>query len=130
MYVIPYCRKTNVNVARELPPPAAWNLLNDTSVDNAWNTLREELLEVERTTVPMKSREVYDTMNPLWMTMVVKRAIKLKRYYNLMNADNLDVAREQYHHRVRVIAAVKNDSAQSQNRFSLHKNVKGDNKQF
>ncbi len=69
---IPDYGKANFNRARQLPPPAAWNLLNLTDADNAWTDFKNKLLEVERATVPMKIRRVSGTLNPPWMTANTK----------------------------------------------------------
>ncbi len=60
---IPDYRKTNFNRARQLLPPAAWNRLNLSDADTAWADFKNKLLEVERATVPMKTRRLNGTLN-------------------------------------------------------------------
>ncbi len=82
---IPDYREANFNRVRQLLPPAAWNQLNLTNADTAWTDFKNKLLGVERATVPMKTRRVNGTLNPLWMTGNIKMAInRKKRYYSLM----------------------------------------------
>ncbi len=80
--LIPDYRKTNFNLARELLPPAAWDNINGdidvSTIEDTWTVFRDKLLEVERTTVPMKFRRVYGAVNQPWMTMEIKRAINAK----------------------------------------------------
>ncbi len=73
---IPDYQKANFNRACQLTSPGAtWNQLNFTHADTAWMGFKNKLLEVERATVPMKTRRVNGTLNLLWMTTDVKRAI-------------------------------------------------------
>ncbi len=82
---IPDYRKANFNRPRQLLPLASCNRLNLTDADTAWTDFKNKLLEVERATVPMKTRRANGTLNPPWMTANIKMAInRKKRNYNLM----------------------------------------------
>ncbi len=95
---IPDYRKANFNRARHLLPPVAWNRLNLSDADTAWTDFKNKLSEVERATVPMKTRRVNSTLNPPWMTANVKIAInRKKRNYNLMKQQATAEASEHYH---------------------------------
>ncbi len=82
----PTTKKANFNRALQLiSPVATWNQLNFTHTDTAWTDFKNKLLEVERATVPMKTRRVNGTLNPPWVTTDVKRYMNRKRRnYNLM----------------------------------------------
>ncbi len=74
---IPDYKKTNFNRARQLISPAAtWNQLNFTHADITWTDFKNKLLEVERATVPIKTRRINGTLNPPWMTTDVKKSYK------------------------------------------------------
>ncbi len=64
---VPDYRKTNFNRARHRLPPAAWT------------DFKNKLLEVERATVPMKTRRANGTLNPPWMTANIKMAMNRKK---------------------------------------------------
>ncbi len=72
---IPDYKKANFNRARQLISPGTWNHLNFTHVATAWTDFKNKLLEVERVTVRMKTWWVNGTLNPLWMTKDIKRAV-------------------------------------------------------
>ncbi len=61
---IPGYRKANSNRARQLLTPTAWNPLNLIDADTAWTDFNNKLLEVERATVPLKTRRANGTLNP------------------------------------------------------------------
>ncbi len=56
-------RKANLSLVRELLPQSTWEVLNFVFVDDAWNSFRNKLLEIERATVPMKSRRTSNDVN-------------------------------------------------------------------
>ncbi len=53
-------RKANFSLARELLPQSTWEGLNFALVDDAWNSFKNKLLEVERSTVPIENRTSND----------------------------------------------------------------------
>ncbi len=58
--LIPDYRKANFNLARELLPPTEWEYIDSnlhvSTIEDMWTVFRDKLLEVQRTTVPMKPR--------------------------------------------------------------------------
>ncbi len=95
-------RKANFNLARELLPQSIWEDLKLVLVNQAWNSIKNKLLEVERTTVPMKTRRTNNGVNSPWLIIQVRRAIILKkRNYNAMKESNTAEAREQHHSSLR-----------------------------
>ncbi len=60
---IPNYRKANFSLARELLLQSTWEGLNLALVDGALNSFKNKLLEVERTTVPMKTRRANNGVN-------------------------------------------------------------------
>ncbi len=99
---IPDYRKTNFNRARQLLPSAACNWLNLTDADTAWTDFKNKLFEVERATVPMKTRRVNGTFSPPWMTANIEMAInRKKRNYNLMKQQATAEASKHYHRSLR-----------------------------
>ncbi len=98
----PDYRKANFSRALEPLPQLTWKGLNFALVEDAWNSFKNKLLLVERTTVPMKTRRTNNGVNSTWIINQVKRAISLqRRNYNLMKENNTDEAREQYHSSLR-----------------------------
>ncbi len=75
---IPDYRKANFSLARELLPQSTWEGLNFALVDDAWNSFKNKLLEVERATVPMKNRKTSIDVNSPWITNQVRRVINSK----------------------------------------------------
>ncbi len=76
--------------------------MNFIHADTAWTDFRNKLLEVERATIPMKTRRVNGTLNPPWMTTDIKRAINLNnRNNNLMKQQATAEAGEHYHRSLR-----------------------------
>ncbi len=65
-----------------IPFPTAWkhiySNLNVSGIKDMWTVSRDKLMEVQRTTIPMKSRRVNSAVNSPWMTMAIKRAINAK----------------------------------------------------
>ncbi len=65
--LIPDYRKTNFNLAREMLPPIEWEYIDSNlhvnTIEDMWTVFRE-LLEVQRTTVPMKPRRVNGAVDP------------------------------------------------------------------
>ncbi len=100
--LIPGYRKANFSLARELLPPAVWEYINVNTVEDMWTVFRDKLLEVQRTTVPMKPRRINGAVDPPWMIMTIKRAINTKkRNYNLMSGTDTAVALTQYQNNLR-----------------------------
>ncbi len=95
----PTTKKANFNRARQLISPAATrNQLNFTHANTVWTDFKNKLSEVERATIPMKSRRVNGTLNPSWMTTNIKRAINRKKInYSLMKQQATAEAGEHYH---------------------------------
>ncbi len=60
-------RNANFDLARELLLSEMWEQQNGISLDQEWSAFRDELMEVERMTLPMKFRRVNGTTNPPWM---------------------------------------------------------------
>ncbi len=58
--LIPNYRKANFNLACELLPPAAWEYIEHnlyvSTIEDMWTVFRKKHLEVQRMTVPMRSR--------------------------------------------------------------------------
>ncbi len=98
---IPDHRKASFNRARQLLPPAAWNRLNVTDADTTWTDFKKKLLEVERATVPMKTRRVNGTLNPPWMTNIEMAINRMKRNYSLMKQQATAEASEHYYRSLR-----------------------------
>ncbi len=75
-------RKADFNLASKLLPPTAWehhnNNLND-PIEDMWTVFRDKLLEVQRTTVPMKSKRINGAMDPPFMTIPIKRERERER---------------------------------------------------
>ncbi len=95
-------RKATFNRSRELLPHSVWERPVNSPIDHAWNSFRDKLLEVERMTVPMKTKRANGVMQPPWMTTGVKGAINLKkRHYMLMKREATAETREQYHRSLR-----------------------------
>ncbi len=99
---IPDYRKANFSLARELLPQSTWKGLNLALVDDAWNSFKNRVLEVERATVPMKTRRTSNDVNSPWFTTQVRRAINLKkRHYKAMKENNTTETPAQYHSSLR-----------------------------
>ncbi len=99
---IPDYMRANFSFARELLSHTTWEPVNSIPIDGAWNTFKCKLLEVERTSVPMKTRRTNSTMSPLWITPQVRQAINLKkRRYNFLKRNNTNEARDRYHQSLR-----------------------------
>ncbi len=82
---IPDYKRANFNLARELLTQTTWESTNLTPVEGAWNGFKIKLLEVERTTVLMKTRRTNNAESPPWITTQFRRAInQKKRKYNLL----------------------------------------------
>ncbi len=68
--------------------------INIRTIEDTWTVFRDKLLEVERTTVPMKFRRVNSAVDPPWMSMEIKRAVNAKkRNYYLMRGNDTAEAR-------------------------------------
>ncbi len=94
---VPDYRNANFDLASELLFSETWELQNGISLDQESSAFRDKLIEVERTTVPMKSRRVNGTTNPPWMTAEIRRAINLKKAnYNSMKETATEETRERY----------------------------------
>ncbi len=65
---IPDYRRANFSLVRELLSRTTWEPVNFTSIDRAWNTFKCKLLEVERSSVPIKTRRRNNAMSPPWIT--------------------------------------------------------------
>ncbi len=65
---IPEYRRAYFNVARELLSQTTWEPMNSTPIDGSWNGFKCKLLEVERTSVPMKTRRINNAISPPWIT--------------------------------------------------------------
>ncbi len=99
---IPDYRRANFSLARELLSRTTWEPVNSTPIDGAWNTFKCKLLEVKRTSVPMKTRRTNNAMSPPWITPQVRKAINLKRSrYILLKRNNTNEARDQYRQSLR-----------------------------
>ncbi len=99
---IPGYRNANFNRARQLLPSATWNRLDLTVADTTWTDFKNTLLEVERATVPMKTRRVSGTLSLQWMTANIKMVINRKeRNYNLMKQQATTEASKHYHRSLR-----------------------------
>ncbi len=61
---IPDYRRANFILARELLSSTTWEPVNSTLIDGAWNTFKCKLLEVERTSVLMKTRRTNNAKSP------------------------------------------------------------------
>ncbi len=96
MASVPDYKKANFNRARELIPHTVWERPANSPIDYEWNSFKDKLLEVERMTVPMKTKRASGVTQPPWMTTEVKRAINLKkRHYMLMKREATAETREQ-----------------------------------
>ncbi len=96
--LVPDYRKANFNVAFELLPPTEWEYIDSNlhvnTIEGMWMVIRDKLLEVQRTTVPMKPRRINGVVDPPWITMAIKGAIDTKkRNYNLMRGTDTAEAR-------------------------------------
>ncbi len=99
---IPDYKRANFSLARELLSQITWEPVNSTPTDGALNTFKCKLLEVERTSVPMKTRRTNNAMSPPWITPQVRQAINLKRSrYNFLKRNNTNEASDQYRQSLR-----------------------------
>ncbi len=80
---IPDYKRANFNLARELQTQTTWDYTNLTPVEGAWNAFKNKLLEVEGTTVPMKTRRTNNAVSPPWINTQVRRAINQKKKENI-----------------------------------------------
>ncbi len=95
MSSVPDYKTAHFTRARDLLPHTVWERPVNSPVDYEWNSFRDKLLEVERMTIPMKTRKANGVTQPPWMTTDVKRAINLKkRYYTLMKREATAVTLE------------------------------------
>ncbi len=99
---IPDYKRANFKLARDLLTQTTLDYTNLTPVEGAWNGFKNKLIEVEGTTVPMKTRRTNNAVCPPWITTHVRRAINKKmRKYNLLRENSTDEARRQYHQSLR-----------------------------
>ncbi len=61
---IPDYRRANFNLACSLLTQTNWEYTNLTPVEGAWNDFKNKLLEVEGTSVPMKTRRTNNAISP------------------------------------------------------------------
>ncbi len=64
---IPDYKRANFNLARSLLTQTTWEYTNLTPVEGAWNDFKNKHLEVEGTTVPMKTRGTNNVISPPWI---------------------------------------------------------------
>ncbi len=68
-------KRANFNLAHMLLTLTTWEYTTFTPVEGAWHDFKNKLLEVEGTTVPMKTRRTNNVISPPWINTKVRRAI-------------------------------------------------------
>ncbi len=80
----------------ELLTQTTWEPVNSTPVNCEWNGFKCKLLDVERTSVAMKTR-TNNAISPPLITPQVRQAVNLKkRMYNFLKRNNTNEARDHY----------------------------------
>jgi ribonuclease P/MRP protein subunit RPP40 len=99
---VPNYRMANFDRARELLPATEWERLSRDDIEGAWTNFKNKLIDVEKTTVPMKVKRVGGTRDPPWMSNEIKRAINVKKInYKTMKQNATREATDHYHNSVR-----------------------------